>query len=120
MRNLFMKKEIELLKAIAEPNRARILMMLREKPLCVCEITSVLHIKTSTVSNHLSILKEAGLIADAKDGKWINYKINQDVPLALHASLFALLDEMFAQNELIESDKQKIQTVDRHQITLNI
>ena len=62
----------KIFKALTDKNRVRILKMLEQKPLCVCEITSALDISISTVSSHLSILKEAGFITDFKDGKWLN------------------------------------------------
>jgi DNA-binding transcriptional ArsR family regulator len=49
-------------KALSDKNRIRIIKMLQKKPLCVCEIRAVLKLAVSTVSQHLSILREAGLI----------------------------------------------------------
>ena len=68
-------KQAEIFKALSDKSRLRILKMLQKKSLCVCEITEILQLATSTVSNHLSILKETGLIIDEKDKKWINYRI---------------------------------------------
>ena len=65
------------LKALGEANRIRILKMLEIRPLCVCEITAVLRLAPSTVSKHLSILREAGFIIDQKEGKWVNYCLNE-------------------------------------------
>ncbi|MCD8491058.1 MAG: ArsR family transcriptional regulator [Geovibrio sp.] len=48
-----MRSEIEVFKALEDENRVRIAMMLRERPMCVCEIDSVLDIALSTVSSHL-------------------------------------------------------------------
>src|SRR4030042_7078828 len=69
-------KKTRMFKALSDSNRLRILKMLQVKPLCVCEITDVLQLATSTVSKHLSILKETGFIIEEKDGKWVNYSIN--------------------------------------------
>ncbi|MDA3958866.1 helix-turn-helix transcriptional regulator [Oceanispirochaeta sp.] len=63
------------LKAMGEANRFRICMMLLEKPLCVCQLLSGLDIAGGTLSNHLKILKSAGLVEQRKDGKWIEYFI---------------------------------------------
>jgi len=70
-----MKELIGILKAISEENRLRILLMLKNRPMCVCEINEVLKIALSTISNHLKLLKNAGLIEDEKDGRWIIYKL---------------------------------------------
>ena len=66
----------QVFKALSDANRLRILNMIVEKPLCVCEITDILELATSTVSKHLSILRDSGLIVDEKNGKWVNYRIS--------------------------------------------
>jgi ArsR family transcriptional regulator len=68
-----MRNTVNVFKALSDSNRLRILKMLEVKPLCVCEITEVLKLATSTVSKHLSILRNAGFIVDEKEGKWVNY-----------------------------------------------
>ena len=73
-----MKDLVNRFKALGETNRFRICMMLMEKPLCVCELLSVLEIAGGTLSNHLKILKNAGLIDQRKDGKWVEYFIADD------------------------------------------
>ena len=63
----------KIFKALADRNRLRILKMLEARPLCVCEITAVLGIAQSSVSRHLGILREAGLVDDKKEGQWMIY-----------------------------------------------
>jgi len=71
-----MDEVLKVLKALSDRNRMRIVKMLQQRSCCVCELTSVLGIATSTVSSHLSILKDAGIIVDIKDGKWVDYSLN--------------------------------------------
>ncbi len=66
-------------KAIAHPIRLRILLMLREAPLCGCQIGAVVKLAASTVSEHLSELKKAGLVIEKKDGRWVEYRLVDDV-----------------------------------------
>ncbi|QEN09403.1 transcriptional regulator [Oceanispirochaeta crateris] len=66
-----MKNVVNQLKALGETNRFRICMMLLEKPLCVCELLSVLDIAGGTLSNHLKILRHAHLVDQRKEGKWV-------------------------------------------------
>ena len=66
---------VEVYKALAHPARLRILAMLRGGELCVCQITAVLDLATSTVSAHLSELRRAGLVAERKDGRWVAYRL---------------------------------------------
>ncbi len=70
-----MRQIIQTFKALSDANRVRILKMLQVKPFCVCEITEILNLATSTVSKHLSLLREAGFIIDEKEGKWVNYRL---------------------------------------------
>lgn len=81
-------------KAIAHPVRLRLLAMLRSGPLCVCQMTVVVKLAASTVSEHLAELRRAGLVAERKDGKWVEYRLadSEAGDQALDA-LWPLLDE---------------------------
>ena len=68
---------IDMLKAIAEENRFRIIKLLSEKELCVCEIEEILGISQNLVSHHLSVLKKAGLIDDCRCGKNNYYTLSK-------------------------------------------
>ena len=68
-----MKNFIKVMKALSDPNRVRIVKMLQHKLMCVCEIQEALQISQSSVSKHLKILEEAGLVDYKKDGLWVNY-----------------------------------------------
>ena len=68
-----MKDFIKVMKALSDPNRVKILKMLQCKTMCVCELKSALGIAQPTVSNHLKVLEEAGLVSYRKDGLWVNY-----------------------------------------------
>ena len=62
-------------KALAHPARLRVLAMLSGGPLCVCQMTAVLGSAPSTVSEHLRELKQAGLLVEEKDGKFVFYRL---------------------------------------------
>jgi ArsR family transcriptional regulator len=104
----------KLFKSLSDSNRLRILKMLQLKPLCVCEITDVLQLATSTVSRHLSILKETGFIIEEKDGKWVNYMINPYPDDPRISSIISTLDFWIADQKTIIEDKSKVIKVDRH------
>ena len=111
-----MNQKIEKLKAIAEPNRIRILMMLRHKPLCVCEITAVLGLTTATVSKHISVLKKSGFVIDTKDGKWINYSLtpsNQDLMID---DILNYFEKWFGEEKLLKHDYEIIKTINRAEL----
>lgn len=63
------------LKAAADPTRTRILKLLEDRELCVCQIQSVLRLAPSTISKHLAILKASGLVDDRRAGRWVHYAL---------------------------------------------
>jgi DNA-binding transcriptional ArsR family regulator len=67
--------EVEILKATADPCRFKILKLLMEGELGVCEIMTALKKPQSTTSHHLSILRESGLVKERRDGKWSYYRL---------------------------------------------
>jgi DNA-binding transcriptional ArsR family regulator len=67
--------EVEVFKAVADSSRLRILKLLKEGELCVCEIMTALKKPQSSTSHHLSILKESGLVKERRDGKWSYYRL---------------------------------------------
>ncbi|MCX7635410.1 MAG: metalloregulator ArsR/SmtB family transcription factor [Syntrophales bacterium] len=69
-----MQDFIKVMKALSDPNRVKLLKILQTKPFCVCEIQALLGIAQPTVSKHLKILEEAGLVTFTKDGQWVNYR----------------------------------------------
>jgi len=68
-----MKEFIKVAKALSDPNRVKIIKMLQYKTMCVCELTAALTLAQPTVSKHLKILEDAGLVDFRKDEKWVNY-----------------------------------------------
>jgi len=68
-----MKSFLKVMKALSDPNRVKIIKLLQQKMMCVCELQGALKIAQPTVSKHLKILEEAGMVDYAKDGLWVNY-----------------------------------------------
>ena len=75
-------------KALADPTRVRILASLRGGELCVCELGDALGVTQSTLSTHLQVIREAGLVGTRKAGKWVYY--------SLEPASARLLDRVFA------------------------
>jgi ArsR family transcriptional regulator len=73
------KKIAEFYKALGDETRLKILQMLSEQEMCVCEILDRLAMSQPAVSHHLKIMKQAGLVTDSRDGKWIYYTLNAGV-----------------------------------------
>ena len=66
-----MTETTAVLKALSDPNRVRILKLLGTKEFCVCELQDLVALAQSTVSKHMKLLEEAGLVDFRKDGSWI-------------------------------------------------
>ena len=68
-------------KALADENRVRLLMTLRDRELCVCQLIEMVGLAPSTVSKHLAILYQAGLVDARKEGRWNYYRlVDEDAP----------------------------------------
>ncbi|OGU17842.1 MAG: transcriptional regulator [Ignavibacteria bacterium GWB2_35_12] len=111
-----MRNYVKIFKALSDSNRLRILKMLEDSPMCVCEIRAVLNLANSTVSKHLSLLREAGFILDEKNGKWVDYKLNDKAENLQVRKLMKLLPEWFNDEARIKADKRKLEIVDRNKI----
>jgi ArsR family transcriptional regulator len=70
-----MRDFVKVMKALADPSRVKIVKALQHKPMCVCEIHTALGLAQPTVSRHLKILEDAGLVAYKKSGLWVNYTL---------------------------------------------
>jgi ArsR family transcriptional regulator len=111
-----MRDLILVLKAMADPMRIRILKMLEQRSMCVCELTSVLGIKQSSVSHHLRILKDAGFVDDVRRGPWIDYELAKKKYNAYVPDLTGLLKKWLKGDETVQNDLQQTTTVDRRKI----
>jgi ArsR family transcriptional regulator len=72
MRSSLLTHSVDAFKALAHPGRLRVLAMLQDGPLSVCQITAVLHLAPSTVSAHLTDLRRARLLEDHKQGRFVS------------------------------------------------
>lgn len=83
-----MDQLLDITKALADETRIRILVACRGGSLCVCQIIELLPLAPSTVSKHLSILKQAGLLCSSKEGRWIYYALpGDDTPRVVREAL---------------------------------
>ena len=71
-----MEKMGKLFRALADETRLRIYLLLLKGELCVCELVDILNMEQSRISHSLRILREASLVDDRREGKWIIYSVN--------------------------------------------
>jgi len=108
-----MRSHLKIFKALSDRNRLRIVKMLEVKPMCVCEITAVLNLAPSTVSKHLSLLHEAELIEDRKDGKWVNYSLPKKSGFPFSSEILKLLRRYLKDDPTVLTDMKKAEKVSR-------
>ena len=103
------------LKCLADKNRLRIINLLGQKNMCVCELASILEISQPAVSKHLKKLKAAGIIAAEQNGFWTDYFVDKQsfVFAILNKSAF---DAILVSDEIIKSDLEKAEKVDRKKL----
>ena len=111
-----MRKLTKTFQAVSDTNRLRILKMLELRPLCVCEITEILQLANSTVSKHLSILRDAEYILDEKQGKWVNYYLNNSNDNEYITKLLPLIASWIPYDETVIRDRELVKNVDRNSI----
>lgn len=109
-----MRYLLKVFKALSDCNRIRIVKMLESRPLCVCEITDILQLAPSTVSKHLTLLRDAGLIVDQKVGKWVNYALSESPDQPYVSELLPLLQNWLPDDAQIQRDRERVQSVDRN------
>ena len=104
----------KIFKALGDRSRLRIINMLSEKAMCVCEITEVLELSQSTVSGHLRVLKEAELVEDEKDGLWVEYHLCKDKKF--NSDILDLILEALKSDKKMEEDRKAALQANRDMI----
>jgi len=95
-------------KALSDGNRLRVVMTLKDcGELCVCQITEMLGLATPTVSRHMSVLQQAGLVKSRKDSRWVYYRLSDAFP----PLLLKWLEDGLMDSEDIARDKEKINSI---------
>jgi len=108
-----MREFMAITKALSDENRTRLVMFLRGGEMCVCQIVEMLGLAPSTVSKHLEILHQAGLVESRKEGRWIYYSLpGRDSPPCIRGVIRWLQDSL-ADNPQIAQDAKKVKTVCR-------
>ena len=106
-----LREVLEMHKALSDANRLRALIALDGKELCVCQITELLQLAPSTVSKHLSILKQAHLVDMRKVGRWIYYRLSDHNTNTVSAEYIRLLEKSFSNDPQIKDDRKRLKEI---------
>ncbi len=106
-----MRDLMAVLKALADENRVRILVALGPKELCVCQVVELLGLAPSTVSKHMTILKQARLVDGRKEGRWMFYRhAESDVPVEA-TEMTALVSRLLADDAQERADAKRLKQI---------
>lgn len=111
-----MRTFIKVIKALSDPNRVKILKLLEQRVLCVCELQAALKIAQSTVSKHLKILEDADLVTYEKQGLWVNYRLNKDTDNVYAKKMLELLQDWLNEDENIKKLVLELKDISRDKI----
>jgi len=106
-----MRALMTITKALADERRVRTLLALRQGELCVCQITELFGLAPSTISKHLSILHQAGLVDSRKDGRWIYYRLPQNGAGVAARDAIRWLEKASADDPVIAEDSQRLKKI---------
>jgi len=102
---------LNITKALAEENRVRILLALEVEELCVCQIIELLELAPSTVSKHMSVLRQARLVESRKDGRWMFYRLADASAPAEVSEAIAWVKKSLSPNKRIHEDAKRLKEI---------
>ncbi len=103
-----MKQLLLLFKALSDETRLRIIKLLESGELCVCDIAEALSTPQPNISFHIGLLKDAGIIKDRKDGRWVYYSLDLS---DIFVQLLVLGASERAVDSLTGDDKERLKTL---------
>lgn len=115
-----MRELVEVFKALSDDTRVRIMKLLEDEELCVCEIMEVLGMIQSRISRHLDILRRAGFLAARREKKWMLYTWNRERVNPYHLPLQEMLRFWLRDKDVVERDKERLKEVKAQGIRFNV
>ncbi len=106
-----MPEALSFLKAASDPTRLRILMLLKERPCCVCELIYVLGEEQSLVSHHMRVRRSAGIVECARRGRWMEYRLSRNRERRVRALLDEVLKGMLDETTAVLLDVRRFAEV---------
>ncbi len=101
----------EIGQALSDGSRVRALMSLRKQELCVCQLIDLLDLAPSTVSKHMAILKQAGLVETRKEGRWVYYRLSEPDEHSSAAQALHWLQDTLIRSPQIREDDRKLREI---------
>lgn len=108
-----MRQFVRVMKALSDPSRVKILKMLGVKEFCVCELRELLGLAQPTVSKHLKILEDAGLVTYRKEGVWIIYRLTDGSDTVYSEAMLAHLQTWLDDDPIIQEMISRLPQINR-------
>ena len=106
-----MKEALKIFGALSDESRLRMLFALRHGELCVCQLIDLMGLSASTVSKHLSILREAGLVDSRKQGRWVYCRMADAPPLRTTGKQAAPLFQALERSPKVQADDRALKRI---------
>ena len=106
-----MREVTSVAKALGDPNRLRVLAALRDREMCVCQIAELLELAPSTVSKHMSVLRQADLVDSRKDGRWVYYRRAGAGSPAAARSALRWVDASLQGDTSLQADEKRLRKI---------
>lgn len=106
-----MRDAIRIFGALSDENRLRLLYALRHGELCVCQLIDLMGLSPSTVSKHLSILRDAGLLDSRKEGRWVYYRLADAKAFPIVGRRAAPIFQALEKASIIQADDRHLKKI---------
>jgi DNA-binding transcriptional ArsR family regulator len=100
---------IAITRALSDPTQVRILLALRRGELCVCQLTALCGLAPSTVSKHLAVLYQAGLVQYRKTDRWVYYRLANSSASVVVREALDWVKKSLANTEQVNADNKRLQ-----------
>ena len=117
-RGRIVREFMSVVKALGDENRVRALLALRAQELCVCQVIELLELAPSTVSKHMSILKQARLVDTRKSGRWVFYRLARNKSAPAIQEAIAWLCKSLAKDRSVRQDERRLKEILKIDITV--
>ncbi len=106
-----MKNATRLFGALSDEHRLRMLLALRHGELCVCQLIELMGLSPSTVSKHLSILRDAGLLDSRKEGRWVYYRMADSPVFPMIGKKAPPFFQSLEKSEPVQADDRRLRCI---------
>lgn len=106
-----MRRFMSVMKALADENRVRTVLALDGRELCVCQVVELLQLAPSTVSKHMSVLKQAGIAESRKEGRWTYYRLADGEVSCTVREAVALTRKSVSKDSRIADDVRRLKRI---------